>query len=580
MFTGLTGSGKTTITRHVFEIEQNANMPKLSGNTIIIPIDFNRSQRSEQDAILSSLRNAIQTISDTYNIAYPDIDNEEFYNYIKEIRPDFLYLNAMHTSKTPYRERLVSFLELSPVPFASCQLQYVMDHHSCSLDLVILIVDNIEAFLDSKSKTSKNRYLAPVIEAFKLAECIEQRKSPTKWCFNMVIACRHHIWRIIKGEFADNSAENVLLQSFVTTEVPYDLARPVAVNAIIQERDNVFAKRQRNPQKWNDAVKIVNTVLKTMENSIGDFVLQIELKDLRKSMTTMRNLILHKGLQKKSDEDILSGAFQIDSIDQFDLSRVNLIRIIGLDKWKYYSGMNSIIPNLLYNEQQPGFELYPLLALKYFLDQCDYEEPAWDNPVSISQFYDRMQFVFGNSENNIKKWKNAVRFLIQKRLLLRSADQPQNEVPGLSLDEIDKIECVYVSGAAVTLWKELGKSSALFQLFIDDVWIDDQYDFFTEEGNDVEHCLQYLTILQKIEMDIYNTARNRSYISAEAYLDAFGNSAICKQLSNGIISSLEAITTSGDSRLQLRIKTAKNTLEKANMLYKELTEWENARTMA
>ena len=184
-----------------------------------------------------------------------------------------------------------TFLEDMPTAFASCQLQYVMDQEKCKLDLVVLIVDNIEAFMDQNAKNSRSRYLTPVIEAFHLAECIDQRGKSTKWCFNMLIACRHHIWRIMKGEYSDNSQESALLQSYVTTEKPYDLANPVDVNSIIEKREEVFSRRQNDPQKWNIAVDVVDTILRNMNNTIGDFVLQLGLKDLRKSMKKMKVLV-------------------------------------------------------------------------------------------------------------------------------------------------------------------------------------------------------------------------------------------------------------------------------------------------
>ncbi len=197
-------------------------------------------------------------------------------------------------------------------------------------------------------------------------------------------------------------------------------------------------------------MKVVNTILQTMENSIADFVMQLELKDIRKSMSKMQELILHKGLQKKSDEEIDFGAFQIDSVEQFDLSRVNLIRTIGLGSYKYYADSNSIIPNLLFNDQQEGNELHLLLTLNYFLIRCGYSEPTWDNSISIFDFYKTMQFIFGYSIDDINFiFGRVIRFLIQHRLLLRSADQPQDEVPGLSLEEGKKAEYVYGSGAAV-----------------------------------------------------------------------------------------------------------------------------------
>lgn len=578
VFTGLTGSGKTTILRHVFGLDANANKSVITGETIIIPIDFNRAQSSAQDAILSSLRSAIQKISDLCGIPYPDIDNESFYQYVQDRRDDFLRLNPKHTQNTPNSDRMDTFLETLPTTFASCQLQYIMDQPQCHLKLVILIVDNIEAFLNPASKNKKERYLSPVIEAFKLCDCIDQRGVGTKWCYNMIIACRHHIWRIMKGEFTDNNQESALLQSYVTTETPYDLANPVKVNDIVLNREEIFSRKQRNSEKWNHSIKIVNTILHTMENSIGDFVLQLELKDLRKSMSRMRDLILHKGLQKKTDEEIETGAFNINSVEQFDISRVNLIRTIGLGNLKYYSDLNSVIPNLLFNEQQEGLELYPLLTLNYFLTQCGYSEPSWDNPVSIPEFYNTMKNIFGYSDSELHRFcVRSVHFLLQHRLLLRSADQPQDEVPGLSLEDVKKIEHVYVSGSAVKLWEELGKSSALFQLYIDDVWLDEEWtDFFEEDGNDIEHCLKYLSTLQRAEQKIYNRARNRSAESAEMYVETFGHHSLCKQLINGLIASLETICVSGDPRLQIRIKIAKETLKKAKEQASELMEWEQA----
>ena len=579
VFTGLTGSGKTTILRHVFGLENNASNPRFEGQIVIIPIDFNRSQKSPQDGILSSLRVAIEMICERCGIDYPDVDNEQFYSYIVEQRRDLLKLNSKWRRSTSHKESMETLIDKMPVTFASCQLQYVMDYQSNKFKLVLLVVDNIEAFLDLNAKYSHTRYLTPIIEAFKLADCIAQRRTPTQWRFNMVIACRHHIWRIMKGEFSNNNPENALLQSYVTTEVPYDLADPVKVTEIVQKREEVFSKKQRDLEKWNTAVEVVNTILQSMENNIGNFVLQLELKDLRKSMPKLREIILHKGLQKVPDKQIVDGAFQIGSIEQFDLSRVNIIKVIGLGSHKYYSDQTSIIPNLLVNDQTEGMELFVLLTLNYFLISCNYLEPTWDNSVSISEFYADMEFIFKDQYYSAfyKNFQTSIQILIKHRLLLRSADQSQSEVPGLSLTEIEKIENVYVSGAAIVLWHELGKSSALFQLFLDDIWLDEDTDYFYSDGNDIEHCVKYLGTLYDAEQKIYNAAKNFSSTGATYYLNKFGIVPICKQLITGLIASLDAIIASGDSRSQSRIVTAKRTLEKTKKLAQKIQEWEKIR---
>lgn len=580
VFTGLTGSGKTTILRRVFGLETNANKAYIKEDRIIISVDFNRSHGLAQGAFLSSLWAAVEAIVETYGIDFPDKNNEKFYEYIKERRWDVLCLNQKNSQYTTYVERMEEFIDELPTAFASLQLQYVMDHPVCDLRLVVLIVDNIEAFMKQNTKNTKSKYLLPVIEAFRLAECIHQRGNPTEWCFNMLIACRHHIWRIMKGEFKDNSQESALLQSYVATEKPYDLAKPVRLDAIIQKREDVFSRRQRNPEKWNMAVKVVNAVLQKMENGIGDFVVQLELKDIRKSLEKMQELILHKGLQRKTDDEIeASGAYQIDSIDQFDLSRVNLVRVIGLGDRKYYADSYSIIPNLLVNNHQEGFELYTLLTLNYFLIHCSYAEPDWDNPISIPEFYETVEYIFGKQDIGLMNmFVQAMHFLIQHRLLLRSADQPQDEVPGLSLAEVKKVEYVYVSGAAVKLWEELGKSSALFQLFLDDIWLDDNTDFFEEDGNDIEHCVEYVKILWQAEKRMYNRARNRSLKYGENYINVFGKVPVCRQLVNGLLASLKAITAWDDFKSQDRIEKAKETQKKVEDILDELLSWEREKS--
>ena len=78
---------------------------------------------------------------------------------------------------TPYSKIMLKILKTVPTAFASCQLQYVMDQEKCNLRLVVFIVDNIEAFRHPKTENSKLKYIDPIIEAFKLSDCIGDRKS-------------------------------------------------------------------------------------------------------------------------------------------------------------------------------------------------------------------------------------------------------------------------------------------------------------------------------------------------------------------------------------------------------------------
>lgn len=569
VFTGLTGSGKTTIIRHVFGLENSSSIPKIFGKTIIIPIDFNRSQRNAQVAILSSLRATIDILCESFSLEYPSETNENFYYYINKVRRDLLCQDPTFTPCTPHSDRIKNLRDTLPNAYASCQFQFVMDQDSCPLDLAVLVVDNVEAFLDPQAKNTASRYLSPIIEALRLAECLQSRNNDTGWSFNLLIACRHHIWRIMKGASDDNSRESVLLQSYVA-DPPYDLAAPASIPDIIKKREEILSRKARDSQKWNKAQTVVNVILSEVESSLGDFILQLELKDIRKSLATTTDLVLHKNLQKNPSEEISPGAFRIDSPEQFDLSRVNLIRTIGLGNSLYYTNQSSIIPNLLYNEISEGFELYPLLVLKYFLIRCHYSEPVWDNSIHLSDFYSVI-FSFGNSTFT-SFCTRAVHYLISHRLLLRSADQPQEDVPGLSEAEIKNIESIYVSGSAIVLWNELSKSSALFQLFIDDIWLPEDCDYFKNGGNDIEHCLEYLKTLIQTEEHIYNIIRNTSRHNAYCYIKAFGSEPVCFQLLKGLIISLNNICNISplDSLTQSRIQKASEALNIAQGIESDL----------
>ena len=557
-FTGLKGSGKTTILRHVFGIEENSNKCKYSDDerTIIIPIDFNRAQVSAQIAILSSLRSAVRSMCKKFGIDEPNVDNEEFFKFVEEQREDLLNLDATQNLNTPHNEVLTTFLKLLPVAFASCQLQYVLESDKCNINLVLLIIDNVEGFRGEGD--GKSKYLNPVIEALHLRDCISQRMQPTKWSFNVVIACRHYIVRLIRGEEDENGIEAPLISSFLTTVNTYDLQDPVKIKQIVDVRDQVFS-RNHDSEKWKTSVSVVKKVLSKMEGTIGDFILQLELKDIRKSLDAMSTLIQHNGLQKKTEDEINNspGSFQIDSPSQFDLSRINLIRTLAIGNRTLYSE-SGLIPNLMYNKKEEYLELYPLLTLKYFLEKGEYEEPAWDNACSITAFYQTMKDLFNVDDSFIERYfMEPVSYFLKHRILLRSADQEQDEVPGLTHSEILKIESVYVSGAAVSLWEELYNSSALFQLYLDDIFVDSNSDYLSSYGNDIEHCFEYLKYLRTREEMIFNRAANQSDEKIEEYIRCFGDESICEYLAHGLSSSLDYIANHDESQRGIKAERTK-----------------------
>ena len=543
-FTGLTGSGKSTILQHSLGYSSETNGPVIKNGTLVIPVDFNRAQGRAKEALLSSLRGGVRKICMDYNIDFPFVDNREFYDYVCERRQEVILRDPEIKSTATPEEQFHDFIRNVEEGFTSFQLQYVLDKINGEIKLVVLAIDNVEAYM--RGENNEEKFVEPLLVAFKLNDCIN-KLNHSLWGFNLIISCRHYIYRIAKSKYAELSKNSNELESFSYDNI-YDLANPVRMNDLVNKRDEVITPKYKDKDKWEQAVKTVRAILHRMDDRIGDFVLELNLKDIRKSMNTMKDMVLNRRLQYENPKDeITPGSFNIESSSQFNLSRVNLIKTIGLDGGTYYCN-DGLIPNLFYNEISEGLEMYPLLTLKYFLKRCDYRETGWEESINIPEFYYNMKEVFNFTDDEINgTFRKCVEYFIKHRILLRSADQSQDDVV-LSQEEIRKIDKVYVPGMAICLWNELALSGALFQLFMDDVWLDPTGDFFGDDEFSIEQCYEYLRQLWTWEERIYNQAANYGENNIRKYLEAFDSDTICKQLIKGLIESATAIRKKeGDS---------------------------------
>ena len=144
-----------------------------------------------------------------------------------------------------------------------------------------------------------------------------------------------------------------------------------------------------------------------------------------------------------------------------------------------------------------------------------------------------------------KKFKKALHFLITNRLLLRSYCQEQYDNKSLNDNEIDLIEKVYLPRLAITLWDYIGKTSVFFEMFIDDIWMDnslrckekDVFRGFDFDNYDI--CISYLSELIDKEKRIYTRAVNIDG-TGDQYKKYFGEEPVCKQLLKGLKRSLDA----------------------------------------
>lgn len=165
----------------------------------------------------------------------------------------------------------------------------------------------------------------------------------------------------------------------------------------------------------------------------------------------------------------------------------------------------------------------------------------------------------------------AIEYLIKNRLFLRSKNQSQDDGLDINENNIKFIEKIYVSKGAFALWNQLGRSSVLFELYSDDIYIDyeseiiEKQNFSLFDSNSFKKCIELLSELVEIEKDYRIDAKNVGLL--RKVNDILGIEFVTRQLFNGLIASRNAYyKTTGEyvSELDLikeKITYYKNLLE-------------------
>ena len=123
-----------------------------------------------------------------------------------------------------------------------------------------------------------------------------------------------------------------------------------------------------------------------------------------------------------------------------------------MEESQIYSSNESIIPNLLRNTQNEDDHLFILLTLKYFMELSNYKHMNWNNSLDIEKFYHETDMIFKDAQYQ-QYFKDSIQYLLTKRMLLRSIDQLQIDTKPVSSSNANDMKKVYVSDAALDLWK-------------------------------------------------------------------------------------------------------------------------------
>lgn len=539
--TGLTGSGKSMVLKKVFQT--HSMTPIIYEQTLIIPLSFDNFIYSGEKSVdhekcislvfENMINCACELLEKTFStMKLAELNEHELFSTIKNNRGD--YSQSSRTWPRPtINKRIQNLLQENAIAFYTSLLKYYLNQDECKINNVAIIVDDIEG-------AGEKCELLPVITAYRTLTCLENTPRAKKWSVNLVISCRNYVYRlIIDDKF---SLEHQRFETYPECEKIH-LDNPPSISDIVKKRYSAIIQQggQNKSEKWRTALDIVVLLLQNIDSSIGGFILNLKIRNIRKALALTKRIIYNKKwIQRDYSKDI-SGAFTIDNFEEYDIQPASLMRAIGMGESLIYFSDYSDIPNILYNENQT--DLYILLVIKYCLERQDSHYSNWENTIDLEIFYKRINSIFDN-EDLKNNFQFAVKYLILNRLLLRSIDQLQDNTLPVNENNVEHISKVYISNAAVDLWDWLGKSSVLMEMYMDDLWLDNsqrptqkhQYRGFDKDNYSI--AVDYLEILFEKEIKIRNQADNLGML--DYYVQIFGEDLISKHLINGLNNSLKA----------------------------------------
>lgn len=556
--TGLTGCGKSSLLNHIFHTK--AESIHIENNSLYIKVSFDHAIAArDRDKIEVYFQNQIKYACDIiksrldeYNLSTSNLDLCE---YIRKIRPDALQHDE-RIERGTLDERLMALHKKNSFEYYALLLKYYLTVLR-DINHVVLIVDDIES-------VGYQLELTPIDIGLSLWSCFKNQPNdvPKVWSSCAVISCRHYVYRMIlnhaiEEKYTINSYINGRTLESYPIDDEINITEPVKLMSIIQKRVQALSHLS-DEKRWNDAWEVVEYILVKTDKKFGKFITAICINNMRKALDILKQVVFNKRwIQRNWENQETHGAFNIKSIQQYNISPPCLLRAICLGEGNTYDE-NSIIPNIMMNTHDETSDLITLIVLKTFMNQRSEKAIDWRTNLDRYKIVKDLKDVFPNHDTH-SYIDLAVEYLIKKRLFLRSKNCVQDDGLDITEENISSIRNVYVSRAAFLLWNRLGRSSILLEAFTDDIYID--YKSEPPERIDVsllfdfktfEKCIEFVSEMVEVEKKFRTNAKNKGLLPKMNKM--LGSEFITKQLLNGLITSRNAYyKTTADYTEQLDI---------------------------
>lgn len=579
ILTGLTGTGKTTVINKAvgYYTSPTVRFDKENGDTLIIPISFNDVDGDHETTISditvcfkSALKSAVNCIRKEYNIDVNGLNYSEIIDYFESTRSSLINYDLYEDINA--EDKYKRAIDQNVVMAYAHHMFYYITKRECNISKVVFVVDNIEG-------TGGNLEDKPINIVYSIYSAFDKAKI-SNCLMKVIIGCRNYVYRYV---FVNNQRPRQRIESF-PNPITYHLDKDCpSMSEIIKKRyDNMpthYREKREKNEKWDSAMSVINELLMKLDKQYGGVIQNLNIRNIRNSFMLLKDIVYNTmWVQRDSFNDIAEG-FDISALRQFSTSQANIIRAIGMGDNTLYNSerVNCKLPNLLYNENET--DLLSLLLIRYCMNKTGlYERKKyadWSETIRRNNILQEIDLVFGGNNNELKdKFDNVFNYLVNKRILLRSKDQVQIDTEPVNESNMGKVECVYISNAAVDLWDLMGETSVLLEMYMDDIFLDNDdrsrkalYRGF--DGVNYAIAIKYIFTLCEIERTFFTTAVNCN--RTNYYLDFFGETPIVRHLYRGMRQSFNSYYTA-NSETKKNFSTELHSLNEEICLFEKYIE--------
>lgn len=469
---GFSQTGKTTFLRQYFGIQRNTVM--IQGNRLILPIlglgDAENWTPYDKAVV------AVQGVCDVLEQSYADTillcseeGTKELYEFILATRasliPALCYSEECVLSPVEkMRRRIDKMQKENRLSYYLIRLKFYLHKYCADISEIVIVLDNIQRiFTDAREQ---QEYVKLLLQVY---ECMENCENIGRKIVNhMIISVRPRDYRILKE--SPYAAPYTVVTIWKNNKFN---SAELFQNILEKYGEDVTFDSETLSQDANEFHSALVELSQKFKRKYSDMIEKLCFYDVTLILEAYKRILLNRTWVKEGKFRYKPSAGKGDGL-LFD--NITCIRALACGNEKVFRqpgkqssvlGINKLIPNLLYNDEERDYGLLILYTMKYYLRKYS-KEMEWGEAYILLEDYIRdFSAVFGNKRED---FLTVTDYMFDTEILRRSVHDMEKAEGEVYNERFGAENKLYITSRGSKLWDMLKADSVLLELCREDMY--------------------------------------------------------------------------------------------------------------